>query len=221
MDDSSASSFSSKDVSSAISLYNLSTHDGMKHESGSMRPGMELENEEIQGAGISRPLSRSSVTSSLSMVATKDGIEGRKVHRYGISPYSLNLLNSMAQSHLKKPATSRAVGEGLSGASDVIGSGALSDLSGGAPMSLRDKMRLLNDKSYLPQLSSSVESFNDGSLALSDDAEKESKSRSHALYETINSEADSNLSTVGDDTSYLRDARSLPPVFVAADSDLQ
>lgn len=44
---------------------------------------------------ISRPLSRSSVTSGLSVTATKDGIEGKRIKKTGIPGYPLNLINKM------------------------------------------------------------------------------------------------------------------------------
>ncbi|SCV99871.1 LAFE_0B04346g1_1 [Lachancea fermentati] len=214
MENSSVSSLSSKDVSSAISLYNLSTADGNENITAS-RSGFESDQiEDPQASAISRPLSRSSVTSSLSMIATKDGVEGRKVHRYGIPQYSLNLLNSMAQSHLKKQLYPKSHEDsGLNGSQDFPSA---------PPMTLRDKMRLLNDKSYLPHLSSSVESFNDDIMDMSlDDTHdlKDSKTNSRSFYEMINSEDESNLSTIGDDASYLHDTRSLPPVLVTANFD--
>lgn len=45
----------------------------------------------------SRPLSRNSTTSCLSTTATKDGIEGKKLHRYGPTQYSSNIIANMIQ----------------------------------------------------------------------------------------------------------------------------
>lgn len=45
----------------------------------------------------SRPLSRNSTTSCLSTTATKDGIEGKKHHRHGHTPYFANILTNMLQ----------------------------------------------------------------------------------------------------------------------------
>ncbi|KAG7195578.1 uncharacterized protein KQ657_003345 [Scheffersomyces spartinae] len=46
---------------------------------------------------ISRPLLRTSTTSCLSTTATKDGIEGKKLHRHGPTPYSSSVIASMIQ----------------------------------------------------------------------------------------------------------------------------
>ncbi|CUM47658.1 uncharacterized protein AC631_03189 [Debaryomyces fabryi] len=45
----------------------------------------------------SRPLSRNSTTSCLSTTATKDGIEGKKLHRHGPTQYSSNIIANMIQ----------------------------------------------------------------------------------------------------------------------------
>lgn len=45
----------------------------------------------------SRPLSRNSTTSCLSTTATKDGVEGKKLHRSGPTAYSSNIIVSMLQ----------------------------------------------------------------------------------------------------------------------------
>ncbi|ODV93847.1 hypothetical protein PACTADRAFT_4747 [Pachysolen tannophilus NRRL Y-2460] len=44
---------------------------------------------------ISRPLSRSSTTSGMSVTAFKDGIEGKRIHRNGIPNYPHNLILNM------------------------------------------------------------------------------------------------------------------------------
>ncbi|CAK7900037.1 hypothetical protein CAAN1_05S04478 [[Candida] anglica] len=49
---------------------------------------------------FSRPLSRNSNTSCLSTTATKDGIEGKRLHRHGPTSYSNNILTNMAQNNL-------------------------------------------------------------------------------------------------------------------------
>ncbi len=51
---------------------------------------------------ISRPLSRSSVTSGLSVTATKDGVEGKRIKRTGIPGYPLNLINKMYSNYAKQ-----------------------------------------------------------------------------------------------------------------------
>lgn len=44
---------------------------------------------------ISRPISRNSTTSCLSTTATKDGIEGKKLHRHGPTPYFSSVIANM------------------------------------------------------------------------------------------------------------------------------
>lgn len=44
---------------------------------------------------ISRPWSRNSTTSCLSTTATKDGVEGKRFHRHGPTPYSTSILANM------------------------------------------------------------------------------------------------------------------------------
>lgn len=51
----------------------------------------------------SRPLSRNSTTSCLSTTATKDGIEGKKLHRHGPTQYSSNIIASMIQNSNHQP----------------------------------------------------------------------------------------------------------------------
>lgn len=65
----------------------------------------DVDSYESQGQAslpISRPLSRSSVTSGLSVTATKDGIEGKRVKRTGIPGYPLNLINKMYSNYAKQ-----------------------------------------------------------------------------------------------------------------------
>lgn len=239
----SPSSISSKDVSSTVSLYNLSGTEGGTTQSNidnaSMRALYENDlNDDIQDQQyvISRPLSRSSVTSGLSMTATKDGVEGRRVQRYGIPQYSLNLLNSMAQSHRKKHLHSQQ--RYLDEVNSDEGTSSYQDFPSAPPMTLKDKMKLLNGDRLLPQLNSgSTDSLNEDSIerpnleALLDVSSTHGESKlthfslhSHPAYghangHNNNSELDSNLSTIGDDVSYLRDTRSLPPPSMAVDSD--
>lgn len=59
---------------------------------------IEQKNALLQFEAYSRPVSRNSTTSCLSTTATKDGIEGRKLHRYGPSVYSSNIISNMIQS---------------------------------------------------------------------------------------------------------------------------
>ncbi|ONH66178.1 hypothetical protein BON22_4074 [Cyberlindnera fabianii] len=55
-----------------------------------------------QYLSISRPLSRASVTSGLSVTATKDGVEGKTVKRHGIPGYPLNLMNKMYSNYVTR-----------------------------------------------------------------------------------------------------------------------
>lgn len=48
-----------------------------------------------RGELISRPMSRNSTMLCLSTTATKDGIEGKKLHRHGPTPYFSNVIANM------------------------------------------------------------------------------------------------------------------------------
>ncbi|CUM50560.1 unnamed protein product [Debaryomyces tyrocola] len=68
-------------------------------------PNVERSSESIEGMNhnvlpfesCSRQLSRNSTTSCLSTTATKDGIEGKKLHRHGPTQYSSNIIANMIQ----------------------------------------------------------------------------------------------------------------------------
>lgn len=221
----SSNSNKEKDISSTISLYNFSTYEGnglnnMISDNISTTAFHESDfNDDDHIPTISRPLSRSSVTSGLSMTATKDGIEGRQIQRYGIPQYSLNLLNSMVvQSKWKKHATSHK--------EDMM------NLSSGPPMALWEKMKLLNnERLHLSKTSQPIHHGCSTSCeSLSLEGEQLSSIKPSILYDTYqrsnsiitphdNSELESNSSTIGDDISYLRDIRSLPSVPSMADID--
>lgn len=65
---------------------------------GSTAPVFMMEDSLNQSADpLSRPLLRTSTTSCLSTTATKDGIEGKKLHRHGPTPYSSLVIASMIQ----------------------------------------------------------------------------------------------------------------------------
>ncbi|CAH01389.1 uncharacterized protein KLLA0_C07601g [Kluyveromyces lactis] len=171
---------------------------------------------------ISRPLSRSSVTSGLSMTATKDGVEGRRVQRYGIPQYSLNLLNSMSQSYWKPKKNN--------------GSNVADELDSpiGPPMTLREKIKLLStdalsrtgvEDSRLDSVS--LNGMSRESLTPSKLQQQPRELQENLLNDfnnpnvipRVNSELETNLSTMGDDMSYLHDMKNIPSVLVAADSD--
>ncbi|CAL9730861.1 hypothetical protein MOUN0_K05820 [Monosporozyma unispora] len=82
----SISSFASRDISSVVSLNNYINEGNL-----STRALYELEPSEN---ALSRPLSRCSATSGLSITGTKDGIEGKRVIRTGLNQYSLSLLDT-------------------------------------------------------------------------------------------------------------------------------
>ncbi|SCU91563.1 LADA_0F10704g1_1 [Lachancea dasiensis] len=222
MEDSSIFSHSSQDVSSTVSLYNMPVGEEI-----SMKAVLDYDpSEDHLGSGISRPMSRSSATSSLSMVATKDGVEGRKVHRYGIPQYSLNLLNSMSTSGPKPKVHSKqqmnttnhlVQPKPRSLHSEELGVMQSPDLALNAPMTLREKMRLLNYKSENLQYSSSAESLPDRNEDNEPDSLRntsEFQRGPRSILETMSNDAGSNRSTTGDDFSYLGDVKSLPPVSV-------
>lgn len=68
-------------------------------DSGSFVDSLESPNPSL---AISRPLSRSSVTSGLSVTATKDGVEGKRIKRTGIPNYPLNLINKMYTNYARQ-----------------------------------------------------------------------------------------------------------------------
>lgn len=60
---------------------------------------------------ISRPVSRNSTTSCLSTTATKDGVEGKKLHRHGPTPYFSNVIANMISHQHQNPAVSQRAPE--------------------------------------------------------------------------------------------------------------
>ncbi|QLL32350.1 hypothetical protein HG536_0C05190 [Torulaspora globosa] len=224
----STTSLGSKDISSTVSLYEPSSTTDLV-DNLSTRAVYELDPEE----SISRPLSRGSVTSGVSMMATKDGVEGEKVKRLGIPQYSLNILNSMAHNQYKKlhhPSHShlsltKPYLNGATEASSISGKlGSYPDSPNAPPMTLREKMRLLNhDRNLSP---SSNNNSTDQLDAASSNANS-STGRNHDIYSNgsdgnmlgvpgrCGSDIESNVSTVGDDASFSQNIRNLsPPVSV-------
>ncbi|KAK6201351.1 uncharacterized protein RJT21DRAFT_34602 [Scheffersomyces amazonensis] len=58
---------------------------------------------------FTRSLSRNSTTSCLSTTATKDGIEGKRLHRHGPTPYSSNIISNMIHSQQQQQQQQRAL----------------------------------------------------------------------------------------------------------------
>lgn len=243
----STNSLSSKDVSSTVSLYEASTN-GCVIDNSSTHAVYELDPDD----SISRPLSRGSVTSGVSMMATKDGVDGEKIKRLGIPQYSLNLLNSMAHNQYKKmnhlgphnlssaSKSHHSHDESPSSSSSLhIKNTSYLNNPNGPPITLREKMHLLNND---PNPSIDLKSDeNSDSGSISDCiSESVSEAQSGKMYTTrrksqnqtqdgkpanffqtfisrsINgSDIDSNVSTVGDDASFSRNIQNLsPPVGV-------
>ncbi|ODV77619.1 uncharacterized protein CANTADRAFT_340033 [Suhomyces tanzawaensis NRRL Y-17324] len=75
--------------------FNSDIHQRLDSESSSMMGNPGQEYTPSLSEPISRPLSRNSTTSCLSVTATKDGIEGKKFHRSGPSPYSAKIIANM------------------------------------------------------------------------------------------------------------------------------
>ncbi|CDF89368.1 uncharacterized protein ZBIST_2448 [Zygosaccharomyces bailii] len=208
----SSTSLSSKDVASAISLYEPSSNQD-NLDNLSMKAVYEMDSED----SISRPLSRGSVTSGVSMMATKDGVEGEKVKRLGIPQYSLNLLNTMAHSQHKK----------MHGNSQAKNAKYLSqaDSPSSPPMTLRDKMRLLGNEKQIPLVSNSSEGFDETLMHDSAQEKYNNSTSNYSLHvpETgtgahAMSEIDSNSSTVGDDSSF-QNLRNLSPALGSVYND--
>lgn len=208
----SVASLSSRDVASAISLYEPSSNQD-NLDNLSMRAVYEMDSEE----SISRPLSRGSVTSGVSMMATKDGVEGEKVKRLGIPQYSLNLLNSMAHSQHKK----------MHGNTPAKNAKYLShaDSPSSPPMTLREKMRLLGNERQIPLVSNSSDGYDETLLQDSAQDKSGNLSSNYSLHVPeagqsahAMSEIDSNSSTVGDETSF-QNLRNLSPAVGGVYSD--
>lgn len=58
---------------------------------------------------ISRPISRNSTTSCLLTTATKDGVEGKKLHRHGPTPYFSNVIANMIHHQHQNPAVPQRI----------------------------------------------------------------------------------------------------------------
>lgn len=61
------------------------------------------------GDAISRPVSRNSTTLCLLTTATKDGIEGKRLHRHGPTAYFSNVIANMIQHQHQNPAVAHRV----------------------------------------------------------------------------------------------------------------
>ncbi|GAV53086.1 hypothetical protein ZYGR_0AI03680 [Zygosaccharomyces rouxii] len=230
----SSASLSSKDVASAISLYEPSTNQD-NLDNLSMKAVYEMDSE---GDSISRPLSRGSVTSGVSMMATKDGVEGERVTRLGIPQYSLNLLNSMAHNQYKKihgpPLPKGGGGSGnTTGGSNSGGSlsnraqlsQSAADSPNSPPMTLRDKMKLLGSERQMPLMDVNPNDAIDETLLYDTSPERDRNMPNYSLHVPegsvhghMMSEIDSNSSTVGDDTSF-QNLNNLSPAVGTIYSD--
>lgn len=160
-----------KDLSSTTSLYNLSAGNANSDDL-SARGVFEMDMAELDE---SRPISRCSINSGVSITARKDGIEGSRIKRTGIPQYSLNLLNTMAHNQYKKlqesytgtPPLSMNTEQSHSSINSRSQSQSQSQISYPdfphyPPMSLREKMKLLNnDHTNLMKMSHSSESLYD------------------------------------------------------------
>lgn len=103
---------------------------------------------------FSRPMSRNSTTSCLSTTATKDGIEGKKLHRHGPTPYSSNVIANMIQHQQLLPQPQRlylSQSSGMDNLSTATQNNGetvrkkLPDIDSlGPPVTLKEKMNLLN-----------------------------------------------------------------------------
>lgn len=157
---------------------------------------------------VSRPMSRGSMTSNISLTATKDGVEGNTPKRLGIPPYSLNLLNSMTHSKIRKinsnsnsncnsninfnndnnsssngshlmvksASNNSIISKNLT-ADDIINdtrsvtsTPGYPDIPNAPPMSLREKMKLLNVDRNIPMVHDSTDSLDDTLIYQSNDS---------------------------------------------------
>ncbi|CAR27097.1 hypothetical protein ZYGR_0I03700 [Zygosaccharomyces rouxii] len=230
----SSASLSSRDVASAISLYEPSTNQE-NLDNLSMKAVYEMDSE---GDSISRPLSRGSVTSGVSMMATKDGVEGERITRLGIPQYSLNLLNSMAHNQYKKMHGPSLPKGGISGSTtggsnngSIISNRAplpqtAADSPNSPPMTLREKMKLLGNERQVPLMDTTSNDAMDGTLLYDTAPERHGNIPNYSLHAPeggiihghMMSEIDSNSSTVGDDTSF-QNLNNLSPAVGTMYSD--
>lgn len=103
-------------------------------------------NQGVISESISRPGSRNSMTSCLSTTATKDGVEGKKIHRHGPSPYFANVINNMV--HLQQANTQPITLRNSSYQGGVVESSkprkADIDAVSQPPVTLQEKVMLMN-----------------------------------------------------------------------------
>lgn len=90
----------SNDSADSITSKNLATLADQQH----INQGSDDSGDIPDLLSFSRPLSRNSTTSCLSTTATKDGIEGKRFHRHGPTPYSSNIIASMIHSQQQEKA---------------------------------------------------------------------------------------------------------------------
>ncbi|KAH3902712.1 uncharacterized protein SCODWIG_02686 [Saccharomycodes ludwigii] len=176
---------------------------------------------------ISRPQSRASVTSGLSTTAAKDGIEGKRVLRAGISPYSLNLLNALNAVNVNKSLSSHNLFKNNNESNNSNSNSIENDNPFASPMTIREKMKLLNidKRSPVPSQFGSMRGDDPVNTSISSEnierpniesLLKESligeRGLGNQLHLTSNNERTlesfSNASTIGDDYSYLQDGFS-------------
>lgn len=97
---------------------------------------------------FSRPVSRNSTTSCLSTTATKDGVEGKKLHRHGPTPYFSSVIANMILHQTASPQPQRGtLSTDLSTASQISGETGRKRVeieSRGPPVTLNEKISLMN-----------------------------------------------------------------------------
>ncbi|SMN18319.1 similar to Torulaspora delbrueckii TDEL_0H01740 hypothetical protein [Maudiozyma saulgeensis] len=156
--------------------YALSVHSINSNPSDNISTKAIYEGETID-LPLSRPMSRGSLTSNLSMNASKDGIEGNNPKRLGIPPYATTMLSAMTMSHNNKirKFNNTSTNSNSSNNSSIIANNNIHknitspedifndvtsvtstpgypDTPMSPPMTLREKMRLLNIERTIPIL---------------------------------------------------------------------
>lgn len=180
-----------KELSQTLSMSSVNS---LPSDNVSTRAIYEVDASELT---LSRPLSRGSITSNISMVGLKEGIEGPNSKRLGMTAYSSMLLNSINtpyqktrkanpnEAHLMSYSISGSSfggtnGSGLKGVSadEVINdarsvisnSQTYPDIPNAPPMTLPEKMRLLNvDRSIPTMILESTDSIDNTLLYDSND----------------------------------------------------
>ncbi|CCD22396.1 uncharacterized protein NDAI_0A02380 [Naumovozyma dairenensis CBS 421] len=155
-------SIGSRGTSSTASLYKF-TSNNLYPDDISTKPVYEIDPCNI---GQSSPVSRASMNSGISTTTRKDGIDGKRIKHKTASHPSKNLLNTLTHNQLKRLYESQSSNGHVSPYTYYPYSPSRSqsnlsypDSPNYPPMTLREKMKLLNDEHHFPSKEKSSDSF--------------------------------------------------------------